>query len=59
MKEKIEKCYDQLQTVTIMATKKNLETMLNALYELEDIYKQMTKGEADHAGEKGQASDPG
>lgn len=41
MKEKIEAIYKRLQTLDISPTKANMEKMIQTLYDLEDIYKEL------------------
>ena len=54
MKEKLADIYERLQSVTIMATKSNLETMLSVLYDLEDVHGKLEKmGVDDNAPDAG------
>lgn len=48
MKEKLEKIFDKLQTLDLKPTLTNMETLLLVLYELREIYNELSKeGEDD------------
>ena len=48
MKEKLTSCFDKLQTLDIKPTLPNMEKLVQALYDLRDIYTALCKeGEAD------------
>lgn len=58
MKEKISACYDRLQGLDIKPTRKNMEVLLQTLYDLQEIYNELE--EKEHAGgEDGGQADPG
>ena len=61
MKEKLSACFDRLQTLDIKPTKKNMEALLQTLYDLQEIYNELEEAEhAEHAGrEDGSQADPG
>lgn len=42
---KIGKAYERLQTLDIMPTRKNMEILLQTLYDLKDVYKKMEEEE--------------
>lgn len=56
MKEKIAKCYERLQGMTMQMTRDNMEKMLKTLYELQEVYEELERMEAD--GNRAEA-DPG
>lgn len=61
MKEKISACFDRLQSLQIQPTVSNMEKLLQTLYDLRAVYKELTELEATKdAGnaENGQAADP-
>lgn len=45
---KIGTAYERLQTLDIMPTRKNMEILLQTLYDLKDVYKKM-EGEEQNA----------
>ena len=47
MIEKIEACFDRLQHLEISPTLPNMEKLVQTLYDLRDIYNEITKGESD------------
>ena len=56
MKEKINACYERLQTLSIMPTRKNLQILLQTLYDLQEVYQKLE--DVENAGaEKGAAAD--
>ena len=62
MKEKIEACFNRLQTLDIKPTLTNMETLVQTLYDLKDIYNSL-KGDSENVGtdsgiERGPSSDP-
>lgn len=42
---KIGKAYERLQTLDIMPTRKNMEILLQTLYDLKDVYNKMEEEE--------------
>ena len=40
-REKIEACFNRLQTLQIQPTKTNMEKLLQTLYELKEVYDEM------------------
>ena len=55
MKEKIDACYKRIQTLDIMPTRDNMEKLLQTLYDLREVYKELN-GEDDNDGRT--AADP-
>lgn len=51
MKEKMEECYRRLQTLDIKPTKNNMETLLQCLYDMKDIYDELERMETDERAE--------
>ena len=47
MLEKLEKCYERLQTLNILPTKDNMEALLQTLYDIRDVYNKLKEEEAD------------
>ena len=47
MKEKISACYERLQTLDMPMTKGNMETLLQTLYDLQEIYQELERMEHD------------
>ena len=45
MKEKIEACFDRLQTLKIDSTIDNMEKLLQTLYDLREVYQALEGGE--------------
>ena len=41
LKEKLERCYDRLQNLYIQATVSNMESLLQTIYDLHDVYNNM------------------
>ena len=41
IKEKLEACFDRLQSLDIMPTLPNMEKLVQTLYDLRDIYKEL------------------
>ena len=61
MKEKLIRCYERLQGLSITATKGNMETLLQCLYDLQDVVgeiERMERTETD-GGDGGQEDHPG
>ena len=56
MREKIEQCFERLQRLDIPPTKENMEKLLATLYDLRDVYNELTKGGGQDGG--GPAADP-
>ena len=54
MKEKLRECYDRLQGLDIVATQGNMEILLQTLYDLKAVYRELERMEADG----GTAADP-
>ena len=44
MKEKLEASFDRLQNLQIKPTLKNMEILIQTLYDLRDVYKHMKEG---------------
>lgn len=57
MKEKLEAVYNRLQTLDIKPTKTNMESLLRCLYDLQEVYKGLTK-EAEPDGTDGPENRP-
>lgn len=48
MKERLERCFDRLQNLEVKPTLHNMETLLQTLYDLREIYNELNKdGEDD------------
>lgn len=48
MKEKLERVFDRLQSLDIKPTLHNMETLLQTLYDLREVYNELSKeGDAD------------
>ena len=47
MKEKLKACFDRLQTLQLPPTKNNMETLLQTLYDLQEIYLALKEDDAD------------
>ena len=58
MKEKLEKCYERLQALNIITTRNNMEILLQCLYDIQAVYKQL-KEEEENGGHDRPAADPG
>jgi len=56
MKEKLSAIYDRLQDLDLKPTKHNMETLLQTLYDLQEIYRELNREEQ---ADGGQAADPG
>ena len=56
MKEKLEACFERLQMLDIKPTLKNMEALVQTLYDLREIYNELGKGEQDG---RGPEADPG
>ena len=41
MKEKINACYERLQKLAIQPTKNNMEILLQTLYDLQEVYREL------------------
>ena len=54
MKEKIKACFERLQTLEISPTRSNMETLLQTLYDLQEVYQELGR-DADERAE----TDPG
>ena len=54
MKEKIKSCFERLQTLEILPTRSNMETLLQTLYDLQEVYLGLERMGAD-----GTETDPG
>jgi hypothetical protein len=54
MKEKLEACYERMQTLNMPNTRHNMETLLQTLYDLQEVYKGLERTETD-----GTEADPG
>ena len=60
MKEKIEKCFERLQSLNIQPTLGNMEKLVQTLYDLREVYNEIVaKEDAENArAEDGPAADP-
>jgi len=47
MKEKLEACFERLQSLDILPTLSNMEKLTQTLYDLRDIYAELNGGESD------------
>ena len=47
MLEKLNACYERLQTLDITPTLQNMEKLLQTLYELREVYQELQKGAND------------
>ena len=47
MKEKLKACYERLQKLDIQPTRGNMETLLQTLYDLQEVYQELERMEAD------------
>ena len=47
MKELLERCFDRLQTLEVKPTLHNMETLLQTLYDLREIYNELKGGDDD------------
>jgi len=47
--EKIDACYARIQSLEIVATRKNLEILTQTLYDLQDVYNELKRKGADDA----------
>lgn len=47
MKEKIEACFDRLQKLDIKPTLTNMESLIQTLYDLRDVYNELGRMEKD------------
>lgn len=47
MKEKLNACYERLQTLDMPVTRRNMETLLQVLYDLQEVYQELERMEAD------------
>lgn len=45
MKEKIAECFERIQGLEIRATIGNMEKLLQTLYDLRDVHRQLEEGE--------------
>lgn len=45
MVEKVESCFNRLQTLEIKATLSNMETLVQTLYDLREIYQELARDE--------------
>lgn len=53
MPEKLKACFDRLQTLDILPTVGNLETLLQTLYDIREVYQKLKAMESDDdAGKK-------
>ena len=54
IKKKLEECFNRLQTLDIQPTENNMEKLLQTLYDMKEIYREIDKeGETD----EGQTAD--
>lgn len=47
MKEKIEACFERLQSLDIAPTLSNMEKLLQSLYDIREVYQELERMEAD------------
>lgn len=47
MLEKIEACFERLQGLEIKPTLTNMETLVQTLYDLREVYNELKEGEGD------------
>ena len=47
MKEKLNECYERLQTLNMPNTRHNMETILQTLYDLQEVYWELERMEND------------
>ena len=45
MLEKLERCFDRLQSLDVKPTVGNMEKLLQTLYDLRDVYNELKEGE--------------
>ena len=45
MLEKLERCFDRLQSLDIKPTLSNMEALLKTLYDLREVYNELKEGE--------------
>ena len=57
MLEKLEKCYERLQTLNILPTKDNMEALLQTLYDIRDVHNEL-KEEMANGRNDGPPADP-
>lgn len=57
MKEKLTACFDRLQTLDIAPTLGNMEKLVQTLYDLQEVYRELTEKEAKD-NERGAETDP-
>lgn len=57
MKEKIEACFTRLQSLDITPTVSNMEKLLETMYDLREVFKELTEKEAKE-NERGAETDP-
>lgn len=57
MKEKLDACYQRIQTLEIVPTKGNMEKLLQTLYDLEEVFKELSKEGADNGGTENRPAD--
>ena len=50
MKEKIQACFDRLQGLEIRPTVSNMETLLQTLYDLREVWQELNEKETDSNG---------
>ena len=48
MKKKLSTCFDRLQDLQIKPTKANMETLLQTLYDLQDVYNKLSEMEGNN-----------
>ena len=58
MKEKVNACFNRLQTLGIAPTKGNMEILLQTLYDLQDVYQKLEELENVRDSENGTTPDP-
>ena len=50
MKEKLEQCFDRLQSLDIQPTLNNMEKLVQTLYDLREVYAELCKKEGENGG---------
>ena len=55
MKGKVSACYERLQTLNIIPTLDNMEKLLQTLYDLREVYQELTEKEEKDNGRRPEA----
>lgn len=56
MKEKLNACFTRLQQLDLQPTRKNMENLLQTLYDLRDVYNELEKLELEGGESDGRAA---